>query len=394
MDASRLLAVLDDIATDYATGFKTLLAAFVQAYTQARDNPTQDLTAQIDVAYAKLAADLRGGLTNDYPPSRVRILSAIAGTRLVGEGALRSVDAIISSSGRTPAGLVTALGVFVQEVAEFHKACAQTAAGLQQLGLEPQALAAGEFEIGVLIPDTITDSELGALVKQLRLWNTALRGFAEVAGEDSPEVKVRDLSSGSLEAYLAVGAFTAALVARVVDKVLEWYQRILDIQVKRKELAALGAPVAEAKQVEQFEKKYIDDSIAALVKELMADTKLKVSAERRGELQNHLTISIRHFVKFVDKGGDVEVTAGRPQLPEVAVAPPQDAPQDQQEAYVAAQKEFERLDAIDDEALRVSRQGAGLRQLPTRVQPILQLTEGEDDEGDDTDDKKPKKKAP
>jgi len=116
MDASRLLEVLRDVDGEFSAGYSKHLQSVVQAYTQARDAPTQDLSEQISAAHKRLAEHLAQSVINEYPPSKQRILDAIGGSSLVGESAERALFNRLSAVGIGAAALVTAATEFSAEV--------------------------------------------------------------------------------------------------------------------------------------------------------------------------------------------------------------------------------------------------------------------------------------
>jgi ribosomal protein S20 len=119
------------------------------------------------------------------------------------------------------------------------------------------------------------------------------------------------LASGSYEAYIPLLA-AAPYLARTIDKVLEWYSKVLEIRKRRLELKELGAPTAETTAIKKYEKDLVDNGVKALAKEILKEANPKVDPARKNELEIHLTISIRHVVRFVDRGGSVEVASGPP----------------------------------------------------------------------------------
>lgn len=245
MDVSRLLAVVTDIESEYRGGLSQSLKDLIQQYAAARDAPSQDNSPAIQKALDSLIGLAEEGSFVQYPPSKTALLDAIGGSGRVGPGFQQRLTAILSVAGQTTAGIVTGLTELQADLEAFRKACAQTRAGLESLGVAPHAIPSGEFEVGVLIPEPLVDRKLGALVKELELWNKIVRGLQEVAGEDEREVTVAKLASGSYEVYLPLGLLAATLLSRTIDKVLEWYLKILEIRKRRLELQELGAPVAE-----------------------------------------------------------------------------------------------------------------------------------------------------
>jgi hypothetical protein len=173
--------------------------------------------------------------------------------------------------GQTTAGIVSALTALQADVSAFKKTCAQTRAGLRALDIAPHTIPAGEFEVGVLIPDILVDRKLSALIKELATWNKIVRGFQEVAGEEEREVTVSGLASGSYETYIPLGLIAAGYLSLTIDKVLEWYLKVLEIRRRRQELKELGAPVAEATAIQKHEKDLVENGIQALAKQIVKD---------------------------------------------------------------------------------------------------------------------------
>ena len=377
MDASRLLAVTTEIEAEFKDGLTALLKELIQQYTVARDTPSQDNTASIQKALSALTEYVDNGVFSQYPPSRLAVLEAIGGTDRVGPGFRKRLAEILSIAGQTTAGIVAGLTQLQTDLQAFRKACEQTRTGLDALRVVAHTISPGQFEVGVLIPERLVDQKLGLLAKELEAWNLTLRGFQEVAGEEEREIVLGSLASGSYEAYIPLGFIAAGMVSKTIDKVLEWYLKVLEIRKRREELKSLGAPVAEASAIKKHERDILEQGIRALAEELVKDTHSKVDAARRRELENHLTISIRQVARFVDRGGTVEVDSTPPSEPEEPTAPEAAAEAAANEEYERAQKEFAKVAAHNARVSAILSAGASLKLLPERSEPILQLTDGE-----------------
>lgn len=382
MDVSRLLEVLIDIEQDSKAGYTSHLGGVVQAYAKARDNPAQDLSDEISAATTELAESLSRGVFNDYPPSKKHILDAIGGSSLVGEDALSTLRSRLSAVGFTGAALAEAAAEFFKEAESFRKKCAQTKAGLLAIKIEPHSIEPGTSEVGVLIPAGITGGTLAGLKAQLNTWNIALKGFSELAEEPAREIPLKGLATGSIEVYVTVSLLTAKLIAFTIDKTLAWYKQVLAIQQARQQLANVGGPVAEIGAARAHEKKLLDQAITGIVDSVMKEAKTKLQASRKQEIETQLTISVRHIARFVDRGGDVEVTAGAPEVPDEPVQ----AEGSKEEAgrlrteYLEKKKEYDRIFAEARKAEEISRMGSALRSLPPRKEPILQLGDAEEEQ--------------
>lgn len=265
-------------------------------------------------------------------------------------------------------------------------------AGLESLGVTPHVIPSGEFEVGVLIPEPLVDRKLGALAKELELWNKIVRVFQEVAGEGEREVTVAKLASSNYEVYLPIGLLAATLLSRTIDKVLEWYLKVLEIRKRRLELHELGAPVAEVTAVKKHERELLEKEIRALAGELVKEAHRKIDTNRKNELEAQLTIHIRQIARFVDNGGTVEVDSTPPEAPEEPTPPEGEAASpEQSEEYARQKKELDGLRLEVEKVSRILEGGRSLRRLPERHKPILQLSDG-DPVAEAADLEKPSKK--
>ena len=393
MNASRLLFVLEDIEAEFANGFVDRLNKLTQAYTAARDSPTQDLSTGIRQARSELLEYLAESPLNSYTPSRRQVLVAIGAESFVADGAAKHIDELLETVGLSPASVVAALQTYTSELNQFRKACAQARQGLTALKVKPDRLAQNEAEVGILVPRTITKGKLDLVIRQFTDWNRILRGFAELEGEDEREIALRMLATGSDQVFVVTTLAVAVIVAKVIDKVLDWYKKILEIQAHRLELARLGAPVPETDAVKEHEKHLLDESIVGLVKELMSAAPKPIAKARKGELENQLTISIRQIARFVDQGGDVEVSVPPP--PEQEFVTPTD---NKGEPLATAELETKKAewDALQQQRIqewrKLSKKGAALAAIPARSHPVLQLGEVEEIPVTHEETPKPKEK--
>lgn len=178
---------------------------------------------------------------------------------------------------------------------------------------------------------------------------------------------------------MSVGIISAGLLAKTIDKVLDWYSRVLEIQKRRKELQELGAPTAETSAVKKFEHDLLEKEIRDLVKELLKEAHQKLDAGRRSELETHLTVSVRQIVRFVDAGGSLEVSSPTPTEPEEPKEPEAGqelSPQEQAELTKLRAK-YQELRKGYEHLLAMAEMGAALRRLPERTEPILQIEDGD-----------------
>lgn len=386
MEVERLLTVIQDVEIEFKDGQTSLLQQLLQQYTTARNTPAQDLTDTIEEARKELSDHLRHSTFNTYPPSKTSILKTVGGDKLTGNEFMNRINEALVSPGMTTAGIVTRLTDLQKEAENFRKACEKTGAGLIALGIKSYKLPQGTYDVGVLIPRHLVDNKLGALSKEFDSWNKIIRTFMEVAGEDDREVQLRGLATGSFELYVAVGALAADLFTRAIERLADLYLKILEIQKRRKELAELGAPAPEIKDIRKFEKELLEKEIKELAKELIKQVHSRVDSGRRAELETQLTISLKQTATFIDGGGVVEVTAPDREKPA--------EPEESKEAEITAEhkvesdrlrKDYEKLKKSYEDALLLSKRGTAIKRLPERQQPILQLDDDDDTSVSDTE---------
>lgn len=391
MDASRLLEVLNDVEQEFEGGLAKLLAAVVQQYTAARDSPTVDNGPAIQTALALVLESINKSKFHEYPPAKAGILKAIGGDTRVGLGLATELDKLLAIPGQTAAGTVTTMTALVGEVNIFRKSCTQVRVGLAALGVIPHAIPQGQFEVGILIPEGLVDHELSSLVKELGTWNKIIRGFQEVVGEEEREVTVTGLSSGSYETYIPLGLMAAHYLSLTIDKIFDWYSKVLEIQKHRLQLKQLGAPGLEVSAIQKHEKDFINEGIRTLAKDIIKAAHPKTDSHRKEELENHLTISIHQITRFVDKGGTVEVTSAPPETTKEPEPPTEAATQEEKNTYTRLLNEHAKQIERIEQQIEIIKSGSALSRLPARPEPILQL-ETVDDIPNERE-KQPKKKG-
>lgn len=376
MDASRLLAVISDVEAEHNGGLAQALKTLIAQYTSARDAPTQDNSASIGKALDAINEIVDSSDSADYTPSNYSILRSIGGAQWVGAGFRERLSDVLSIAGQTTAGIVTGLTQLQSEMDAYKKSCVQARTGLEALGISAYAVGCGAFEAGVLIPESLVGGQLGGLVKELESWNKIVRVFQEVAGEDEREVSVSQLASGSYEIYLSVGLLAAGYLSRTIDKILEWYLTILDIRTKRLELQKLGAPVAEAKLVETYERDFLESEIRKLARQLVVEAEAKHAKDRKHELEQLLLSQIRQMVRFVDRGGTCQVDSTPPASPnEPDVDRIGDVAPEERDAHERNEAELKVLAAAHEKVMAILASGRALKQLPQRPEQILQISD-------------------
>jgi hypothetical protein len=311
MDASRLLEVLDRIEPEL-TALDTPLSELASHLSTQRSNPGTDYSAQITGVNSAVVGILSSSVVNAMPRSQLDILEQIGGTKFLGQTGLEEFKRLFESSTLGWATTAASVEAYRTQFVAFRTKVSTVRTGLRELGIKPHEVGSGDFEVGILIPESITDSTLKQLTNWFEEWNAIVRTFAEVAGYKDREVEVAGLATGTHELFLSVGLHTASYLAMTIAAVTTWYKQILEIRRLRQQLEEHEAPTAETSAVRAHEQTLLKRHIDDLVAEVMAKTEI-TDKGRINELETQLTISVKQIARFIDKGGDVEVTTTPPE---------------------------------------------------------------------------------
>lgn len=227
-----------------------------------------------------------------------------------------------------------------------------------KLGFEPDVIGTTQYEVGVLIPTSITHDDLKEISHEIEEWIFVVERLDElVRGQPAPTIPVRSLSSGSFDLFLSVdpnGAWALLLLAGGIYKM---FQYVRDAAKRREEMTKANYPEKYVDLIHKYE----DELIEAGKKEILE----KLLKRKSNELPEHriheLTTGLKHAIEFVlhsmNSGVDVEVST-----------PPEPAAEAEKAGIAAEVKQIQ--DEI--EKLRIE-MTAIVGQLPDRSKPILQL---------------------
>jgi len=116
----------------------------------------------------------------------------------------------------------------------------QTREGLQKLGAETPSLSPGSADASFIIPRELFENELGAFAKELLLLNRIVRDIGEAVTGNAEAVQLETLSSSIPTVAIAANVGVIWVLAKIVDKFLESWERVERIRKARAELAELG----------------------------------------------------------------------------------------------------------------------------------------------------------
>ena len=362
MDTSRLLSVLHILGQEFSDYWDTLIV-LTTAYTQARDDPTVDHSEETRLAWHAFEIAVVASPTRNLVPSRLNIFKQIGADRFFGAGAETTVREALLDAASGPAAAVSRLEAFQNQLSDFKIEIFKAIEGLESMGVEASTLCEHEYEVGILIPRSTVDSQLKNVNMVLDEWNDILRFLLELAGSETRDVQLNQISTGSFEFFALVqDHWVAAALAIILERLAKFYKWVLDIQLARKQLEALGGPASEVEATKKHERERFDKEIESIKKELLAGSPANLDKGRKNELGNALVWVIRQIARHLDRGLTIEVSF--PPLP-----PPEQLPEGEDEAKLAQK---ERLD-FEERWVQLKAAGTAVRDLPQRENPILQL---------------------
>ncbi|MGD2216105.1 MAG: hypothetical protein PVJ64_05090 [Gemmatimonadales bacterium] len=382
MDAARLLALLEVLDAEMKGGYEQALGKLQNLHTQAQENPQQDNSEAIQQKYEELVALLAASRVNDFVPSRLHTMERIGAADLFGESALAAIDRAMSARGGI-AAVVRELSAFRSRLNEFSQHAANIRSGLQGLGVEPALLRKGEYELGLIFPLSLTDGQLPGLNRALEDWNFILRTFAQVAGDETPEIEIRDVASGStlVGCFFNISINDVAVWLPALDRIAALYTKIRKIRDHRTELEKLDVSFSmpDALIAKEHEERLLMDGLYQIRENLFLQGDVKVDAGRKAELKTQLTKALRALADYIDHDVDVEISLPD-QLPEPKVDK-KELVDESGEALTGDALAQRKKELVAEKQRKMRAAAAAVAGLPARDEPILQLTEREEEEG-------------
>lgn len=311
---------------------------------------------------------------NTFPPSKMKILNSIGGTKFFGNKASLNIESIVrSASIYNPTDKASKLTTYLSEVREFKSKIAATEGDLINLGLTAHRLSENKFEVGIILSESITAGyEIKQIQKYLEEWHLLLRYLNEITSHDHSNPKISALGSNdSLDIYFENSKETAECISIAIDKISCIYLKVIEgkndlEKIKEKGFLSKGIE----KDFEDTKKKMIDDGINEIVSDIIAKHGDKSDEGRLNELKNGLKKSFEFIAICIDSGIDVEVNTPDPVKPEdINENDSEDIKDQKNQALTKYQKE-------KDEYNRISSLGGKTKELPeSRSVRILGLPE-------------------
>jgi hypothetical protein len=316
MNAERLHAIvatlLQELEETNYLEFLQQLSAGLTARVKSSNQPGPQ--QEVNTARANLNKALREAPSNNFSPAWNQALEEMGIADVVGESLLEGIETILTRNELTPKIAAREVETILNRVWNFDRSVRKASVALNFFQIGSEQLPPGEFEIGFLIPRGEVENGLEQLGREFVRLKKIVAPFSELAGEGRPEIEVRSISSSEFQVFLDSAPATAALFTFALQQVLKVYQQILDIRVKRQELAEKGdVPEDVLKPLVDHLSDRMKEAVKQITEEVIAKAQLE-DQDRLNELRSEVTRQLNALAERIDRGFDIEVRAG--EIPE------------------------------------------------------------------------------
>jgi len=308
MNAERLHAIMislhQEITKSNTVGkMQELIAALQSVVNQPHPSHQQALSNSLKAIYAATT----DSASDAYSPAWRQILSELGGGELFGSSLKSEIENIFKRNQITPAVALEELQQLHKKLQAFKAALDQGIASLRHFKIGDERLAAGQCEIGILIPRAAVENSLVGFSEELKELSFVLQVFSEVATGKRDELSIKTISSSDLLVYLNAAAPYAACVAIAIERVVALYKQLLEIKKLHKELLGQGVPTTQVLGIEEHANQLMATGIEKVAADIIEQFYKDRDKGRKNELMNGVRISLNKIANRIDKGFNLEV---------------------------------------------------------------------------------------
>lgn len=359
VNTERLHAIANAVEAEISAGSLTAVQELVTALRQAAQDPGHQ--PAVSSLREQLGSQLRAAPSNGFSPAWREALTELGIADLLGESLLERVEEIFQRNEITLNTAADELQPYAERLAGLNEALERISGGFDYFQIGAEELAAGEFEVGFLIPREAVDADIGELGDEFVKIKRILGPFLELSTGTRPEIRVRSLSSSEFQVFLDSLPATALLLATTIERIISAYEKVMNIRLARQQLADAGASESTLRSVTEEADTKMAAEIEEFVEELLEQAD-SLETGRANELRKELKDSLNSLANRIDRGYSLEVRAG--ELPQ-----PEEEPEG---ATADTQTELRETVA----AVRAAQERIKFAELSGK--PILELPEAED----------------
>lgn len=306
MTAEKLYGILKFLDNlDKSLGLETGLEGISNALSNLSNQPAnpqhQSQLASALTTFEAAASKIVGSIS----PSQFAVIKAMGGEEFFDPLIFDKVKNAVQTNAMTPTvardfvqGLVSRRTKFLSIVRTAHQS-------LEGLNVRESELKLGSADLAFLIPREIFDNQLGAFAKELTFINRLVEHFSEAATPAAQPAQLEYLSSSDPTVALLADVIVIGMIATVVNKFLDAWEKIERIRKIRTELAEVGL---KGEALEE-----LDERITTTVEEVVEESTTLVLANykgpRKNELENGVRQDTRRLFGQIERGLRVEIRA-------------------------------------------------------------------------------------
>jgi hypothetical protein len=316
MNASRLQQFIKFLLTaEQRLGLQQKLSEFSTALTNLVAQPQapahQTAVANSINTLEESFRDFENALT----PAQHSVLNEIGATAYFSASVVTTIRNSMAQNPLTPTVVQQSVNKIISQRVAYIEALKSAESSLTTLGVSSDDLAAGEAEIGFLIPRELFSNRLDLLVKELRDVELIIRQFSEVVVGSVEEVSVKQISTSNPIFFFGLDPTTVAAIAASITWMLNTWKQALEIKKKYNDLKELGLDEDVLGKIEANVKKKVEQSIKERAGELIRE--YRGDGGRKSELETGLKWAMQALMARVERGLIIEVRSLPPPKPPV-----------------------------------------------------------------------------
>ncbi len=306
MDVHRLRSVIDLIISEHARlGIDAKLAHLLQALGACASKPSSRSDERFRTSLIELLTALRRARTNDFVESNRRILVEIHGERITGNALAERIRQVANER---PFLAERARDAYVDIADDLQRrlgACAATRAAFDEFNLRPVTLEPDEYELGLLLPDSLVRGDLARLYKELTDWNRMFRELMPVVSSLPAAVVLRTFTASRFELSVKLDQRGALAIGTMVAGIYELGRKLQANREKSAELERDNYPADIIRRMVEYEKTMVATEIKAIRK--LVVSKFLGARGQRKDVEKVLDRSLRFMALRMREGVEVEV---------------------------------------------------------------------------------------
>ena len=301
MEAEKLMNVLEDIINENTnTNIQDEINILINSIQQ---NQSKD----VDSSLGNIKEFFTNSTFNEYSLSNYKILEYIKGDKYYGNSGWDNFNEILNKTPYDNNQTIANLQKYVKDRNEFIVIVTPIRDNFEKLKIDPHFYSDNIFEMGLLIPEKVSENKIKFLIKHLSKWDRLIKTAKELTGQGVIDTKLTMINKGSLELFSELTPEIAMYFSIILEKLVALYLKFKDIREASDTISKLGGP-KQQKEIQKFEKENINKTVDSISQELIkkfADK--KIESERLNEITVAVKGDIMYVAKALDDGLFIEI---------------------------------------------------------------------------------------